>query len=339
MKSRMIEKGAGSVLPLALAAALMCAGGCKTTPENVTNTLGMEFILVQPGVFLMGCSEGDMECQGDERPQHPVKISEAFYLGKFEVTQAQWTKIMGNNPSRFRGESRPVENVSWDDTQEFIRRLNALEGTTKYRLPTEAEWEYAARTGVATKFPFEAGRAGDHVWYWNNADGQTHPVGEKQPNPWGLHDMHGNVWEWVQDWYGEGYYLASLTTTPGAQVVKPKDLLSGPKIVISDPKGPVEGTGRVLRGGSWGNDLRYLRSALRNAYAPDYRSANVGFRLAISADSGWASGVKSMREEAEQSAASANDAIKEAAEPLKVPEIKAPEIKAPTLPKAGSFGK
>jgi len=323
----------GAIRAIAVAVLLMGGGGCQTTmPEEVTNTFNMEFVLIQPGVFLMGCTEGDTECLADERPQRSIKIDKPFYLGKYEVMQAQWTVLMGSNPSQFRGDNRPVENVSWNDAQEFIRRLNNLEGTNKYRLPTEAEWEYAARAGVATKFPFDPARAADHAWYWNNANKETHPVGEKQPNPWGLHDMHGNVWEWVQDWYGEGYYATSITSSPGV-VVKPKEILSGPKIVITDPKGAVEGTSRVLRGGSWGNDLRYLRSAHRNAYPPYYRSGNTGFRLVVSPDPDWMDNVKTLKKEAEKNAASRLEAVKKAAEPA----ANAPVIEAPTQPNTDIF--
>ena len=302
MKYKNIESCPKPATGVALAAALaavLVLGGCKSYPEGVTNSYFMDFVLVKPGVFMMGCSEGDTECLADERPQHPVKITQEFYLGKNAVTQTQWTAIMGNNPSRFRGNNRPVENVSWNEVQEFIRRLNALEGTNQYRLPTEAEWEYAARAGLPTKFPFDVNRAGDHAWYWNNSGGETHPVGTKRPNPFGLHDMHGNVWEWVQDWYGENYYATSFTTSTGT-IVKPSALLGGPKVVINDPKGAIEGTTRVMRGGSWGNDLRYLRSAHRNAYAPDYRNGNAGFRLAVSADSDWAKNADKLRQEAEK---------------------------------------
>jgi len=328
----------GTVRAIALATLLVCVSGCPTMPENVENSFDMEFVYIKPGIFMMGCSEGDDECLGDERPQHPVQISQPFYLGKYEVTQAQWTALMANNSSQFRGDKRPVENVSWNDVQEFIRRLNNLEGTNKYRLPTEAEWEYAARAGVATKFPFEAARASDYAWYWNNANRETHPVGEKQPNPWGLHDMHGNVWEWVQDWYGEGYYASSLSSSPGV-VVKPKETLGGPKVVITDPKGAVEGAGRVLRGGSWGNDLRYLRSAHRNAYAPDYRSASAGFRLVILPDSNWIDNVKTLKKRAEKDAASRAEAVKKAAEPvMEAPAAGAPNTGNPAFLDAGSFG-
>jgi hypothetical protein len=144
--------------------------------------------------------------------------------------------------------------------------------------------------------------------------------------------MHGNVWEWVQDWYGEGYYASSIISSPGV-VVKPKEILSGPKVVISDPQGAVEGIARVLRGGSWGNDLRYLRSAQRNAYPPDYRNANNGFRLAATPDSDWLSNVKTLKKEAEKNAASRIDAVKKAAEPA----ASTPDIKAPAQPNKDIF--
>jgi len=304
------HKGTGAVRAIAVVALLMCMGGCVTVfPEKVENSVGMELVYVDVKdreIFIMGCSENDRDCQSDERPQHAVKISQGFYLGKFEVTQAQWMAVMGDNPSKFRGDKRPVENVSWNDAKEFIRRLNDKEGTDKYRLPTEAEWEYAARAGTATKFPFEEARAADYVWYWKNAGHETHPVGEKRPNPFGLYDMHGNVWEWVQDWYSEGYYASSQTTTPSI-IVKTKDLVVGSKVVVVDPTGAAEGVGRVLRGGSWSNDLRYLRSPHRNFYPPDYRNANTGFRVAVSLDETWVKTVKEVKDDAKKNTKSNND--------------------------------
>jgi formylglycine-generating enzyme required for sulfatase activity len=181
-------------------------------------------------------------------------------LGKYEVTQQQWMAVMGDNPSKFKGRSNPVEQVSWDDVQDFIRRLNQKEGTNKYRLPTEAEWEYAARAGTTSTWSFgdDASDTGRYAWYRDN---RTHPVGQKQPNAWGLHDMHGNAYEWVQDWYDDGYYARS----PG-----------------TDPKGPSTGAFRVLRGGGWGDSARFLRSASRSYNAPDSRPGDLGFRLAFS---------------------------------------------------------
>jgi formylglycine-generating enzyme required for sulfatase activity len=201
----------------------------------------------------------DSDAYDDEKPVHTVRITQPFYLGKHEVRQGQWQAVMGNNPSRFTGDpNRPVENVSWDDVQEFIRRLNAREGGAIYRLPTEAEWEYAARAGTTTRWSFgdEASQLGRYAWYDGNARGQTHPVGQLQPNPWGLYDMHGNVWEWVQDWYG-GY--ASGTAV--------------------DPAGPSSGLGRVYLGGGWFTPARYCRSAGRGSVAPGKRIDSLGFRL------------------------------------------------------------
>ena len=166
-----------------------------------TNSIGMEFMLIPAGTFMMGSEKG----YADEKPQHRVTISRPFYLGKYEVTQAQWEAVMGNNPSRFDGRNNPVEQVSWEDVRVFIARLNAHEGHTRYRLPTEAEWEYAARAGSTSAYSFgdDAARLGQYAWYGDNSGKTTHPVGQKLPNAWGLHDMHGNVWEWVQGWYGD----------------------------------------------------------------------------------------------------------------------------------------
>jgi formylglycine-generating enzyme required for sulfatase activity len=161
----------------------------------------MEFVLIAAGALQMGSN--DREAFNDEKPVHTVRLTQPFYLGKYEVTQSQWQTVMGNNPSHFTPSqfpgdpNRPVENVSWDDVQEFIRRLNAREGGVTYRLPTEAEWEYAARAGTTTRWSFgdEESQLSRYAWHGENADGQTHPVGQLRPNPWGLYDMHGNVWE------------------------------------------------------------------------------------------------------------------------------------------------
>jgi formylglycine-generating enzyme required for sulfatase activity len=210
----------------------------------------------------MGC-EGNNECDSDEQPPHRVKISQPFYLGKYQVTQGEWVAVMGNNPSKYKGRDNPVENVSWNDAQMFIQGLNAKEGAKKYRLPTEAEWEYAARAGTKSTYSFgdDAGQLGQYAWYGGNSSGQTHPVGKKQPNLWGLYDMHGNVWEWGNDWYGRNYYGRSSST---------------------DPAGLSGGDSRVMRGGSWLGSAGYLRSAYRGSYSPDYRLEYIGFRLARS---------------------------------------------------------
>jgi len=203
----------------------------------------------------------DSAAWGSEKLVHTVRITQPFYLGKYEVTQGQWQAVMGNNPSKFTGDpNRPVEQVSWDDVQEFIRRLNAREGGTMYRLPTEAEWEYAARAGTTTRWSFgdDKSQLGRYAWYGGNAGSQTHPVGQLQPNPWGLYDMHGNVREWAQDWYGK--------YTRGTAV---------------DPAGPSSGPRRVDRGGSWYSTSSFCRSSdrFRDSGAPGDRNAILGCRL------------------------------------------------------------
>ena len=243
----------------------MCTGGTTPAPQplpsgggqSITNRLGMKFVRIPAGSFNMGSNSGN----SDEKPVHRVTISKPFYMQTTEVTQAQWRAVMGSNPSNFKGDARPVEKVSWIDVQEFIRKLNAKEGSDKYRLPTEAEWEYAARAGSQSKYCFgdDAGRLGDYAWYDSNSGNKTHAVGQKKPNGWGLYDMHGNVWEWVQDWYGENYYSSSSST---------------------DPSGPSSGSYRVYRGGSWDSPTGNCRSAFRGRYDPGYRYYDLGFRLA-----------------------------------------------------------
>ncbi len=224
------------------------------TPPTYKNSIGMEFVLIPAGTFEMGSTKGDK----DEQPVHTVTISKPFYMGKYEVTQAQWQEIMGSNPSLFQGDgSRPVEQVWFDVVQDFIGKLNAKEGKNHYRLPTEAEWEYAARAGTTTAYSFgdDAAQLGEYAWYKDNASGQTHPVGQKKPNAWGLYDMHGNVWEWVQDWY---------------QRYSPE--------AVTDPQGPQSGTHRSRRGGAWNNFAKICRSANRYSVA-GFRDDFLGFRL------------------------------------------------------------
>jgi formylglycine-generating enzyme required for sulfatase activity len=221
-----------------------------------TNSIGMEFVLIPAGTFQMGSNDGE----DDEKPVHSVTISKPFYLGKYEVTQREWKAVMGSNPSYYKGDNRPVERVSWDDVQEFIKKLNAKEGGDKYRLPTEAEWEYACRAGSTTRWYFgdNENQLGDYAWYKANSGNETKPVGQKKPNAFGLYDMHGNVWEWCQDWYSKDYYGSSPKT---------------------DPTGPSSGSNRVRRGGSWGGTATIARAALRGTDFPDYRYGNLGFRL------------------------------------------------------------
>lgn len=225
--------------------------------RKVRNNLGMEFIYIKPGTFMMGSPSHEKGRYNNEK-QHQVTLTRGFYMQTTEVTQGQWKAVMGSNPSRFKGDDLPVEQISWNDVQEFIRRLNQREGGDKYRLPTEAEWEYACRAGRTTRFSFgdDESRLGEYAWYDGNSGSRTHPVAQKKPNAWGLYDMHGNVWEWCQDRYGD-YPSGSVT----------------------DPEGPSSGSYRVIRGGSWVNEPRFVRSANRGRSYPDYRNYNLGFRL------------------------------------------------------------
>jgi formylglycine-generating enzyme required for sulfatase activity len=181
-------------------------------------------------------------------------------VGVTEVTQAQYEAVMGTNPSHFKGATNPVEEVTWNDATEFCKKLS--EKTRQaVRLPTEAEWEYACRAGGNTGFSFGDAddRLGDYAWYRANSGDTTHPVAQKKPNAWGLYDMHGNVWEWCADWYGDY-----------------------PKGAVTDPQGPAAGTARVLRGGGWSSDPTYCRSALRRGSSPGRRSGDFGFRVVVS---------------------------------------------------------
>lgn len=229
-------------------------------PGETRTFADIEFVWCPPGTFMMG-SPGFWSKFLFGETQHEVTLTSGFWLGKYPVTQAQWEKVMGNNPSGFKGNrQRPVEQVSWDDCQAFLKMINSLEKTA-FRLPTEAEWEYACRAGTTTAYCFgdDPAQLDDYAWYTNNSSSQTHPVGQKRPNAWGLYDMHGNVWEWCQDWYG--------------------DYLKG---AVTDPTGPTSGSYRVNRGGSWYGDPWDCRSARRGRNAPEDRGLNLGFRLALS---------------------------------------------------------
>ena len=234
--------------------------------KNYTNDFDMTFVYILPGTFFMGSPENETGRSIDEI-QHLVELTQGFYLQTTEVTQGQWKSVMGNIPSYFKtcGEDCPVENVTWGDAQRFIRELNLYENSNRYRLPTEAQWEYAARAASTTAFA-----NGDIIetacnidtnlskmaWYCGNSNSKTHPVAQKQPNAWGLFDMHGNVWEWCSDWYGK-YFAKSVT----------------------DPVGPSSGSFRVLRGGGWGYDARSCRSANRHYNSHGSRYYSIGLRL------------------------------------------------------------
>jgi formylglycine-generating enzyme required for sulfatase activity len=247
--------------------------------NTAINSIGMEFINIPAGSFLMGAN--DVKAYASKKPQHKVTISKSFYIAKHEVTQAQWEAVMGSNPYTL-DRSNPYCNlpgmkeritqpehpatVSWNDLQAFIKKLNEKEGRNHYRLPTEAEWEYATRAGTTTAYSFgdNSNKLSSYAWHGEDfASGGTHPIGQKLPNAWGLFDVHGNVWEWVQDKYSDTYYAQSPD---------------------SDPNGPANGNQYVVRGGSWHETATSWRSSFRKAYEADYRGISIGFRLVKTAD-------------------------------------------------------
>ena len=232
--------------------------------------LAMAIVWIPPGEFLMGSPATEEGRDDVAEPQPHVRISRGFWLGKYEVMQSEWEAVMGSNPSYFQSIQNPVESVSWDDCQEFLRRLGG-----GYRLPTEAEWEYACRAGTTTAFHFGGTISPDQANYDGNypyGNGQkgvyqakTISVGTLPGNAWGLHDMHGNVWEWCHDWYASDY--------------------DGPSPAV-DPEGPAMGSLRVVRGGSWFSEAKSCRSAIRNWFSPQHRSYYLGFRVALPASIG-----------------------------------------------------
>ena len=243
------------------------------SPKTITNSIGMKLVLIPKGTFMMGSPASEQGRNHDDETQHEVTISEDYYLGVFEVTRGQYEKVMGTNPSYFQkrviGKSDssmyPVEQVSWEDAVEFCKKLSELPEEKKagrvYRLPTEAEWEYACRAGSKAAYSFddEEGLLPEYGWFNRNSSDRTHTVGLLEPNAWGLYDMHGNVWEWCSDWYEEY-----------------------PKGAVSDPTGPKEGSYRVRRGGCWYDDAERCRSAFRRWFFPPIRFSYFGFRVALS---------------------------------------------------------
>ena len=290
------------VLIAVVGAGLGCGEAIAQQPKTITNSIGMKLVLIPKGSFTMGSPVTEAGSDDDER-QHEVTISKDYYLGVFEVTQVQYKKLMALNPSYFQGDkvavkvpaekhpntgrtiedakiiprdssNYPVDSVTWDDAVLFCKRLSNLSEEKKagrvYRLPTEAEWEYACRAGSKTIYSFGDSKSslGDYAWYsrntkQRNSDGRTYPVGQKKPNAWGLYDMHGNVSEWCQDWYGDY-----------------------PRSAVTDPVGPASGRDRVLRGGNWGgggSDRCKCRTANRSHAPPSYNSAGFsnGFRVVM----------------------------------------------------------
>jgi TonB family protein len=255
-------------------------------PQNLTETVnGVSFdmIAVKGSIFMMG-SPTNVAYRNDNETQHQVTVSD-YFIGKYEITQKQWIAIMGNNPSYKKGDNLPVEQVSWDDVQEFIQKLNKKTGK-KYRLPTEAEWEYAARGGAsvasisstgseATATLYSGSNYFDEVaWYGRNSGNKTHPVGQKKANALGIYDMSGNVWEWCSDWYGN--------YGSGSQ---------------SNPQGPLSGTDRVYRGGSWYNDPEHCRVSNRKFSSPDRKNDGLGFRLVYAPSDSFTENISKLKEE------------------------------------------
>lgn len=222
---------------------------------------GIKFILVEPGCFQMGNAKLSTDRTAGETPSHKVCLQKSIYLGETEVTQKQWEDVMGSNPSKVKIYDKPVDKVSWNDIQEFIEKLNAKDGGKYFRLPTEAEWEYAARAGSEDDYSFGDNPKSlpEFAWFGNlGYKGSSHEVAQKDPNKWGLYDMHGNVWEWVNDWYSPTYYSESP---------------------VNDPLGPETGKYRVYRGGSFVGKASELRVSVRYSAMPSTRTQDLGFRL------------------------------------------------------------
>jgi formylglycine-generating enzyme required for sulfatase activity len=292
------------ILMMVTAAFAMClssAGAVMAQSEKeIANSIGMKLVLIPKGTFQMGSPESE---EGREKGevQHEVTLSKDFYLGVTEITQAQYQKVMGKNPSYFWGDrvaerhpqtgrvikevessNHPVEQVSWEDAVEFCKKLSDLPQEKAagrvYRLPTEAEWEYACRAGSKSAYSFgdERDSLDDYAWYGENGDGKTHPVGQKKPNGWGLYDMHGNVWEWCNDWYGD--YPKGAVSDP----VGPRE----PALASGFPKSAASrqpGSYRVFRGGCWYVVAANCRSAFRCGNFPSYLFSDFrGFRVALS---------------------------------------------------------
>lgn len=232
--------------------------------KPVNTSLGIKLMPLAAGEFFMGSSSQEVGRQPDET-LHRVRISKPFLLSITAVTQGQWTAVMNGNPSHFKGDDQlPVEMVSWNDAKEFCRKLSVKEGRA-FRLPTEAEWEYACRSGTQTRFSGgdSDSSLGQVAWFRGKSSEKTHPVGEKRANAWGLHDMHGNIAEWCEDVYNEDY----------------------PSGTVQDPKGPKLGRYRVARGGSWIGNPHFCRAATRDWFIPDTQSLFIGFRVASQCES------------------------------------------------------
>ena len=260
--------------------------------------MAKEMVQISAGDFMMGALEDDEEAYDDEKPRHKVTLTRDFLIGKYAVTQALWDSVMGSHPNTFTGTNRPVECVSWFDVVEFCNKLSELEGLEPaysinganvtcnwsakgYRLPTNAEWEYAARGGEYHKYS-GSDNIDEVAWYWDNSDtgngNETHPVGQKNPNGFGLYDMSGNVWEWVWDWWPEtGDYSTEMSTS--VSVENQQDSTEINLDSVENPTGNPTGSSHVFRGGSWGNDPEYVRASIRDYVVPTRQRDDLGFRF------------------------------------------------------------
>ena len=254
------SKDIGEIIVMADGEVLFRKKNSKDVDEYTVGDINFKMIRVEGGTFMMGAtSEQGSDAYDDGKPVHSVTLS-SYYIGETEVTQALWKAVMGGNPSNFKGDTRPVECVSWDDCKTFIRKLNSLTGKS-FRFPTEAEWEFAARGGTKSRgYKYSGSNSIQEVaWYHTNSGGRTHPVKKKEPNELGIYDMNGNVWEWCQDRYGN-YKLGEQT----------------------NPLGPARGSCRISRGGCWYCDVQFCRVSNRSSRAPDRRINRLGLRLALS---------------------------------------------------------
>jgi formylglycine-generating enzyme required for sulfatase activity len=273
MHDRLMASASAKCLTL-VASLIVASPRLEAADFDVLTFDDIAFVQIPAGAFCMGTTDAEREAliqdkawsrfEECEQPAHTVTISRPFLISKYEVTQKQWKALMGSNPSAFKGDDLPVDSVSWNEAQRFVGKLNK-QSHPKYRLPTEAEWEYCCRAESTNVFGFGAHyepvsirNLGCYAWFRDDAGNRTHPVGEKKCNLWGLYDMEGNLWEWCQDWYAPDYYSHSPTKDP----------------VNNQPA--VE---RVLRGGSWFLDWRQLRAAYRSGNLPEFKSQYVGFRV------------------------------------------------------------
>lgn len=292
-----------SAAALTLATLIVVLPELAQGPSPAKPPAEIEFVRIAPGEFMMGCTDGDNDCAADEKPARRVRIAKAFEIGKYEVTQAQWEAVMGSNPSTIKGADRPVETISRDEAKAFLDKLNARNDGYRYRLPTEEEWEYAARAGSTNNPPLD-----EVAWYAANSDDETHPVGTKKPNAWGIYDMLGNVREWVDTLYTRNAPAGNRQAADfAAQADQPPPPPPGDP--EEPPPPPGQGFGRggrgfgggrlgrggrggprqlpVIRGGAWDNPAEFVRlSARYHYYGPTLRVSDLGFRALREANSG-----------------------------------------------------